>query len=71
MSVQYIEKNGDTRKALSQRMQDGDMTVSNKEVADAYQIDPFFDVNDIPLDSIDPSHPALFQNDTLWDHFAR
>jgi cytochrome P450 len=71
MSVQDIEKNGDTRKALSQRMQDGDMTVSNKEVADAYEIDPFFDVNDIPLDSIDPSHPALFQNDTLWDHFAR
>ena len=71
MSVQYTEKNGDARKALTERMLQGDMTVSNKEVAAAYEIDPYFDVNDIPLDSIDPSHPALFQHDTLWDHFAR
>ena len=71
MSVQYTEKNGDARKALTERMLQGDMTVSNKEVTAAYEIDPYFDVNDIPLDSIDPSHPALFQHDTLWDHFAR
>ncbi len=71
MSVQYTEKNGDARKALTKRMLAGDMTVSNKEIAAAYEIDPHFDVNDIPLDSMDPSHPALFQHDTLWDHFAR
>ncbi|MBL4681738.1 MAG: cytochrome P450 [Pseudomonadales bacterium] len=47
------------------------MTVSNKEIADAFEIDPHFDVNKIPLDDIDPSHPALFANDTVWDHFAR
>ena len=59
MIVQYTEKNGDARKALTERMLQGDMTVSNKEVAAAYEIDPYFDVKDIPLDSIDPSHPAL------------
>ncbi len=71
MSVQYTEKNGDARKALTERMLQGDMTVSNKEVAAAYEIDPYFDANEIPLNSIDPSHPALFQHDTLWEHFAR
>jgi len=52
-------------------MQGGDLTVSNKEMAEAFAIDPHFDVNEIPLDGMDPSHPALFSNDTLWDHFAR
>ncbi|MFT5208518.1 MAG: cytochrome P450 [Flavobacterium sp.] len=71
MSVQYRETNGDKRHELSKRMQGGDLSISNKEVADAFAIDPFFDVNDIPLDDLDPAHPALFANDTVWDHFAR
>ena len=71
MSVQYLDPNGETRHALMERMKSGDLTVSNKEVASAFAIDPHFDVNEIPLDSLDPSHPALFESDTLWEHFAR
>ena len=71
MSVQYLESNGDKRRELSVRMLSGDMTVSNKETEEAFAIDPYFDVNEIPLDGMDPSHPALFAADTMWDHFAR
>ncbi|XOV90716.1 MAG: cytochrome P450 [Pseudomonadota bacterium] len=52
-------------------MGEGDLTVSNKEVAQAFAIDPHFPVDEIPLDGLDPSHPALFEHDTLWEHFAR
>ncbi len=71
MSVQYLHSSNEKRHELSARMQGGDLTVSNKEMAEAFAIDPHFDVNEIPLDGMDPSHPALFSNDTLWDHFAR
>ncbi|MBT4161900.1 MAG: cytochrome P450 [Gammaproteobacteria bacterium] len=47
------------------------MTVSNKEVADAFAINPSYDPYSVPLDDLDPSHPALFLNDTLWPHFER
>ena len=71
MSVQYVEKNNERRQSLTARMRAGDLSVSNKEVVEAFAIDPHFNVNDIPLEDLDPSHPALFSNDTLWDHFAR
>ena len=71
MGVQYLESNGQTRHALAARMSEGDMTVSNREIEDAYAIDPHYDVNEIPLDGMDPAHPSLFLNDTMWDHFAR
>jgi len=71
MAVQHLEADNTKREALAARLSTGDMTVSNKDVADAFAIDPHFDVNEIPLDDIDPSHPALFASDTVWDHFAR
>ena len=71
MSVQYIEQNDERRKALTVRMQAGDMSVSNRDVAEAFEINPLYDVNDIPLEDLDPSHPALFSSDTLWQHFER
>ena len=71
MGVQYLESNGQQRHELAARMSEGDMTVSNKEVEKAFAIDPHYDVNEIPLEDLDPSHPALFSNDTMWGHFAR
>ena len=71
MSDQYLGDNSEDRKALLARMRVGDLTVSNKEVASAFEIDPGFDPYSIELDSIDPSHPALFVADTLWPHFER
>jgi cytochrome P450 len=71
MGVQYIERDDTKRRDLSARMQNGDLTVSNKEVMDVFRIDPRFDPHEIPLNDLDPSHPALFANDTLWEHFSR
>jgi len=71
MSVQYVEQDDVRRKALTARMLEGDLTVLNSEVVEAFKIDPYFNVNDIPLEDLDPSHPALFASDTLWEHFAR
>lgn len=71
MAVQHLEADNTKRHALAARLSAGDMTVSNKEVADAFAIDPHYDVNKIPIDDIDPSHPALFASDTVWDHFAK
>lgn len=47
------------------------MTVSNREVMDAFAIDPHHDPYAIALEEVDPSHPALFQNDSFWKHFER
>jgi cytochrome P450 len=52
-------------------MRSGDLTVSNKDIRDAFAIDPHYNAEDIPLESLDPSHPSLFAEDTLWDHFSR
>ena len=71
MSVQYIDQDSTRRKELTSRMRSGDLTVSNKDIRDAFAIDPHYNVNDIPLESLDPSHPSLFAEDTLWEHFAR
>lgn len=54
-----------------QRIRRGDLTVSNREVVEAFAIDPHYDPYSIPLEQVDPAHPALFQNDTLWPHFER
>jgi len=71
MAVQHLEADNTKRHELAARLSTGDMTVSNKVIADAFAIDPHYDVNEIPLNDIDPSHPALFAADTVWDHFAR
>lgn len=71
MSVQYIDQDSTRRKELTSRMRSGDLTVSNKDIRDAFAIDPHYNAEDIPLESLDPSHPSLFAEDTLWDHFSR
>ena len=71
MTQIYLQSSDEERKSLSQRTRSGDMTVSNKEVAEAFAIDPHYDPYSIPLDKVDPSHPSLFLNDTLWPHFER
>ncbi len=70
MSEQYSSDPA-LRKSLVERMRAGDMTVSNKEVAEVFKIDPHYDPYSVSLDSVDPAHPALFANDTLWKHFER
>lgn len=71
MNNQYLNPDDQNRNALSERLRGGDLTVSNKELQAAWAIDPHYPAADIPLDRLDPSHPALFAHDTLWDHFAR
>ncbi len=71
MGVQYIGSSDAERKELLSRSRSGDMTVSNRQIVDAFAIDPHYDVNDIPLDDLDPAHPALFAADTMWPHFER
>mgnify|MGYP001232736326 CR=1 FL=1 len=61
----------DQQSDLRERMRAGDVTYSNKEVMEAFAIDPFRDPDSIPLDEIDPSHPSLFANGTHWGHFER
>jgi len=67
----YIGSSDEERRSLIQRSRSGDMTVSNREVAEAFAIDPNYDPYDIPLDEVDPSHPALFLNGTHWPHLKR
>ncbi len=59
------------RAEIVRRMRSGDMTVSNLEVKEAFAIDPHHDPYSVPLQELDPGHPALFQNDSLWKHFER
>ena len=59
------------RKVLSEKMRSGDLSVSNAEVLKAFAIDPNHDPYSVPLEELDPGHPALFEHDTLWPHFER
>ncbi len=67
----YLGSSDEERQSLVSRSRAGDMTVSNKAVATAFAIDPNYDPYSIPLDEMDPSHPALFLNGTFWPHFER
>ncbi len=69
MAKIYLASSDEERRSLMQRT--GDMTISNKAVAAAFAIDPHYDPYDVPLDKMDPSHPSLFLNDTMWPHFER
>ncbi|MEE2784877.1 MAG: cytochrome P450 [Pseudomonadota bacterium] len=71
MTQIYLGSSDEERKSLMARSRGGDMTVSNKEVAQAFAINPDYDPYDIPLEDMDPSHPALFLNETFWPHFER
>lgn len=74
MSEQATPDTGMTedRKAeIRSQMRRGDLTASNREVLEAFAIDPTYDPYSVPLDKMDPAHPALFAHDTLWPHFKR
>ena len=71
MSQQYVSSSDAERKDLLSKMRAGDRSISNKKIAEIFAIDPFMDAYDLELDELDPSHPALFANDTLWPHFER
>jgi cytochrome P450 len=71
MTQIFLNSNDTERAALLARSRAGDMTVSNKELATAFAIDPHYDPYSVPLDKLDPSHPALFLNGTFWPHFER
>ena len=71
MSQQYLNSSDEERKTLISRSRGGDMTVSNKEVAEAFAIDPNYDPYSVPLDKVDPSHPTLFLHGTHWAHLER
>ncbi|MCB1685054.1 MAG: cytochrome P450 [Pseudomonadales bacterium] len=71
MSQVYINSSDAQREALMARIRGGDMTVSNKEMRDVFEIDPNYDPYAIPLEQVDPSHPSLFLNGTHWPHFRR
>ncbi len=71
MSGVFLGSSDEERKSLVTRARAGDMTVSNKALLNAFAINPHYDPYSIPLDEMDPSHPALFVHDTLWPHFER
>lgn len=71
MSQQYLVSSDAERKDMISKMRSGDRSISNKKIAEIFAIDPFIDAYDLELDDLDPSHPALFANDTLWSHFER
>jgi cytochrome P450 len=71
MSEQFVGSSDEERKGLVSRMRSGDLTVSNRDVMEAFKINPDFDPYSVALDELDPSHPALFVADTLWPHFER
>ena len=71
MTTQYVGSSDEERKALVSRTRSGDLTISNREMFEAFKIDPDYDAYGVPLDKMDPVHPALFANNTLWPHFER
>lgn len=71
MAQIYLNSSDEQRRDLVKRARSGDMTVSNKEMAEAWAIDPHYDPYDVPLEAMDPSHPALFLHGTHFRHFER
>lgn len=45
--------------------------IANEEIQAKYSIDPMRDPLDVPLEQLDPSHPSLFESDTVHPYFAR
>jgi cytochrome P450 len=71
MSYPYLSSSDEERRSLIERSRSGDMTVSNRDVLEAFAIDPDYDPYSVPLDKVDPSNPSLFLNGTHWGHLAR
>jgi cytochrome P450 len=67
----YLNSTREEREALVKRRAERDDTLSNREMADAWAIDPHHDPYALDLDAMDPSHPTLFLHGTHWKHFER
>ena len=52
-------------------MPDNEFPLSNQEARNKWEIDHKVDPYSIPLDELDPAHPALFEHDTFWPYFER
>lgn len=48
-----------------------DMRLSNREARDKWAIDVNIDPWSIDLETLDPSHPSLFEHDKFWPYFER
>jgi cytochrome P450 len=68
---QYIGGSDQQRKELTERRSSGDRSISNKAIAEAFDIDPNVDPYDLALDDLDPSNPLLFLHGKHWRHFER
>lgn len=56
----------DQKPSISERF-----ATANAEIRQKYDIDPHRSPLVIPLDQLDPSHPSLFEADTVHPYFAR
>lgn len=65
-SASSAEKASSADKASSE-----DMRLSNREARDKWAIDVNIDPWSIDLETLDPSHPSLFEHDKFWPYFER
>lgn len=57
---------------MSEKSQDSQAaSISNREVQDRWAIDVNVDPMNIPLEQLDPCHPALFEADKFKPYFDR
>ena len=52
-------------------MSDQGFQLSDQEAKDKWAINHMVAPYLIPLDELDPTHPALFEHDTFWPYFER
>ena len=71
MAERFLQSSDEERASLIERARGGDMTVSNREMLEAFAIDPHYDPYSIALEDVDPSHPSLFLHGTHWAHLER
>ncbi len=46
-------------------------SMSNREIRERWSIDVNVDPYSLPLETLDPAHPALFEHDRFWPYFER
>lgn len=68
---QYLGGSPEQRLDIMERRRRLDPSLTNREVADAFVIDPYVDANALSLEEIDPSHQDYFLHGTHWAHFER
>ena len=68
---QYVRGSGAERLDVMERRRRFDPSLTNRELADVFEVDPHVDVNALSLEEIDPSNQAYFLHGTHWPHFER